>query len=201
MKDFAVFEMVSFVLLVILVVIFVQPGISRYNQWSAQAVARFNLQQLYEAEKRFFFKFGSYSSNLLALGWRPTGPLRYHYGFPSKLVPDRPPRGFLGHYEYAAMNTGSDVFSKFLWGSWSKKKGNTLPSLDGAVFGHGVLQKDNVGVAFVAAAVGNLDSDDALDRMVITHEGRLIHLCDDTKTEFDDAANCQHAFFGLKSRE
>lgn len=193
MKTFTLFELLVVFFLVALVVIFIQPSNERYQQRSSQAYAKENLTRLHVAEQAFSHQHGTYTTNLMALGWKPMGKLSYHYGFPPVLIPSQVPRNYSGNYQYAVMSTEHEEFLRYFVGASDRKA--DLPSLEGNLFGHGVLEKDSQGVAFVAAAIANLDQDEALDRFVITDQGKIIHLCDDIRITLDDDPDCQHAIY------
>ena len=146
MKTFTLFELLVVLFLIVLVVIFVQPSNERYQQRASQAYARENLKRLYTAEQTFSHQHGTYTTNLMALGWKPMGKLSYHYGFPPVLIPSQPPRNYSGNYAYAVMSTEHEEFLRFFVGSSDRKA--DLPSLEGNIFGHGVLEKDSQGQCF-----------------------------------------------------
>jgi Tfp pilus assembly protein PilE len=193
MKTFTLLELLVVIFLVVGVIVYVQPAFERYDQRLSQAYAQSNLKRLYALEKKFFNSYDTYTSNLMALGWKPNGKLTYHYGFPSVLIPKKSPQTYVGNYHYAVMNTEQDDFIKYFIGTKDRKMDQ--PPLEGNLFGHGVLERDDKGIAFVAAAIANLDKDEALDRWVITDQGKLLHLCDDIFITMNDDPDCSHAIY------
>jgi hypothetical protein len=180
-------------LMTVMMFVFLQPAYQKNLGWHDQAYARHNLTRLFEAERQFFIKYGSYTSNLIALGWKPSGPLKYHYGFPNALVPAEAPPGYSGNYAFSMMNTESPEFLKmFLQVSES---GKALPSLRENIFGHGVVEREGKGVGYVAVAVGNLDADEALDRFAVFEDGTIVHLCNDLEVEWESDPACEKVIY------
>ncbi len=162
--------------LAFLVSVYVFPAFVRYGQWQSQALVKKNLKELNQAETQYKNRFGTYTSNLHVIGWLPKGDSNYQYGFTKEVSPQRVNQSY---------EVGDDTI-------YTQIGPTHRAFLNSHIVGHGVIVQNKRGVRYVAAAVGNLDDDEALDRWVVNEKGQLNHLCDDLEVVWDDDPKCKH---------
>lgn len=135
-----------------------------------QIDAKEQLQTLRQAEERFRDENGFYTSDLGSLDWAPAGGQYYLYGFATPGPGDASlrERASLPGYDEARRDTSDPAA---LGGGFDDRHvpaGVALPA-------DSVVSRDG----FQAAAVGNVDVDDDLDRWTIDQTGSLRHTSQD----------------------
>lgn len=129
------------------------PQYCRSGQWEAKT----NLSGLFTAEKAFFGEYSVYSTDLLAVNWKPDGAPRYIYGFRKPGGPARiegitdldPTRHHTADPRVVRGVNGADAYSTRKMVAW-----------DGRALGADDLPETFVtSSSFVAAAAGDGDSD------------------------------------------
>ena len=136
------------------------------------------LTKLYSQEKAFYDVHGFYTTDLVAIGWIPESLPLYFYGFRTAAPPLPAPPESLSRYD----PTRKDTADATLLGLhlFSNKRavradGAPLSGLDLPIEARADREH------FVAAAVGNLDSDGTLDTWLIDDQANLRLARDDCR--------------------
>lgn len=133
---------------------------------SKKSEAKTNLSGLYRAEKDFFAKHGTYTTDLAALDWLPDGSPLYVYGF-AKASDASAPAGLSDHDPTRRTTADPRLVEK---GVYSARKQS---SLLGRSFVEADFEKifpaaTATSAGFVAVAFGDIDTDGSEDLDVWT---------------------------------
>lgn len=151
------------------------PNFMKFQCKSMQSEAKVNLRGLYVAEKSFYAEYNSYTSDLVALDWKPTGDPRYVYGFYYPL--EESSRGPEDHDPDRSDSANDDVLAL---GGYTLDKAVTQGG--DPLSGEDLPEVSEVSTnAFVAAAVGDVKADSfgTLDVWLIDQDGNVTNDEDD----------------------
>jgi Tfp pilus assembly protein PilE len=151
------------------------PNFMKFQCKSLQSEAKANLRSLYTAEKSFYAEYGTYTSDLVSLGWTPSGSPHYVYGFYYTLEGGR--SGPAGHDPERSDTANQDVLAQ---GGYNLDK--TVTKSGDPLTGEDLPEDAEVTEkSFVAAAVGDIkeDSFGNVDLWTIDQDGNITNDEDD----------------------
>ncbi len=162
-KDgFTLIELMIVVAIIGILAAIAIPNFLKFQAKAKQSEVRANLGGFFSALEAFRGEFNSYTTDLFAMGWGPSGSPRYLYGFQTD---NHDPSGNLsgmGAGVGAGRNT-SDTLPDVVTTEMIKFDGNPLLIGD--------LPASSSGVTFYTfGAVGNLDNDATLDVWTINSQ-------------------------------
>lgn len=152
------------------------PNFLKFQCKSKQSEVRANLMGLRIAEEAFFAEHGFYTSDLVALGWTPSGAPQYVYGF-AYVGPENVTTGPSDHDIERSDTLHEDVIAK---GGYSTEK---MVRIDGGKLYPEDLPEDSYveRTDYVAAAVGDLSADPSgtLDIWTLGVDGQVTNIQSD----------------------
>jgi type IV pilus assembly protein PilA len=80
-KGFTLIELMIVVAIIGILAAIAIPNFLRFQAKSRQAEAKTNLGGLFTSEESYRAEFNSYTTDLISVGWAPSGSPRYLYGF------------------------------------------------------------------------------------------------------------------------
>ena len=168
-SGFTLIELMIVVAIIGILAAIAIPNFLTYQAKSRQAEARTNLGSIFTTETAFIGEWTTYTTDLVAMGFSPTGSPRYIYGFiadnPQPLVATNPNSPAIAARHDTALVKAAIATMPYVMGS-AKNNANValangdLPAGTGAPGAAG-------SIAFLAGATGNVDNDDTLDKQVI----------------------------------
>ncbi len=176
MRGFSLVELMIVVAIIGILAAIAIPNFIRFQTKARQAEARANLSAIYAAQKAFNAEWMQYFSDFNEIGYRPEGAFRYEHGFGAGGVvsPNSYTGAIMGGAAAVAINTNSAAL-RMSNGGTAACGGDILPAtiamnqcgVDRNPPG-GALPALNAGFTstmntFFAGAVGNIDSDAAID--------------------------------------
>ena len=154
-KGFTLIELMIVVAIIGILAAIAIPNFLKFQAKSRQAEAKTNLGGMFTAEESYRAEFSGYSTDMVAIGWSPSGSPRYLYGF-TTAFPAGGNRDTLDSGVCAAGGACSDAY--MLDGA------TPAAPLDNADLP--ATTADNT--YYTAGAVGNVDNDATLDQWTMT---------------------------------
>ena len=210
-KGFTLIELMIVVAIIGILAAIAIPNFLRFQAKSRQGEAKSNLGAIFTAMEAFAGQYDSYTTDLAAVGWAPTGTPRYIYGFTGDnvdptggtVLTDNAPGGVpiveAGRNSTAAAGAvhcgcpdseinddscgeGGPCYSS---GRMVQSDGTTDLTADD-INTNATRETDVTSInAFVAGAVGNIDRDVTLDNWQVDQSREVIPAC----TTCDDVSN------------
>lgn len=168
-KGFSLVELMVVVAIIGILAAIAVPNYQKFTAKSKQSEAKSNLSAIYSAERAFFAEWQMYTAGFSALGYSPSGSLRYLHGFTAGIaLPANHPMG---------ATTPADITSTTycpIGAAFSVSGCRTLntPLAPGALFASPVVAGPPS--TFVAAANGDIDGDAVRDQWTIDNNKSLI---------------------------
>jgi type IV pilus assembly protein PilA len=152
-KGFTLIELMIVVAIIGILAAIAIPNFLRFQAKSRQAEAKTNLGGLFTSEESYRAEFNSYTTDLIQVGWAPSGSPRYLYGFTTA-------GATAGTGSTAAANReviGAGICSA----GGSCNSANVVKSDGTTVYGPGDLPTGTTAqqTQYTVGAVGNIDND------------------------------------------
>jgi type IV pilus assembly protein PilA len=152
-KGFTLIELMIVVAIIGILAAIAIPNFLKFQAKSRQAEAKTNLGGMFTAEESYRAEFSGYSTDMIAIGWGPSGSPRYLYGFttafPAGVFQDTLDSG-------VCAAGGACVTTYMLSGAGAALVNGDLPA----------TTADNT--YYTAGAVGNVDNDTTNDQWTMT---------------------------------
>lgn len=152
------------------------PKFLKFGCKSKQSEAKTNLHGLFTSQKAFFGEYEVFTTDLVALNWRPDGSPIYAYGFSAPSEP-RSIKGIEEHDPTRRTTLDARVLALGGYSASKTVKSNGEP-LSEADFPQ-ELRSTATTTGFLALAVGDIDSDGVVDAWSIDEKKHLDILTND----------------------
>ncbi len=173
-KGFTLIELMIVVAIIGILAAIAIPNFLTYQARARQAEARTNLGSLFTTETAYFGEWSTYTTDLVAMGYTPTGSPRYIYGFllegalPTVAQNPATP-SVAGRRDTRTIWTAAQPY---VLGAMIDSAGANLTVAD-LPAGTGVLPVAGPANSFLAGATGNVDTDPTNDQQVIDEARNL----------------------------
>lgn len=175
-KGFTLIELMIVVAIVGILAAIAIPNFLTYQARARQGEARVNLGAIFTSEVSYFGDNNEFTTDLLAVGWQPTGSPRFLYGFAT----DAPTPGGTGP-GVAGRNT-STLLRAAIIAAGGTPQFIATAAIDsaGAPYALADLPASTAAVAtFTAGAVGNVDTDATDDQQTMTNARTITQVVND----------------------
>jgi len=175
-KGFSLVELMVVVAIIGILAAIAVPNFQRFTAKSKQSEAKANLSALYSAERAFFAEWQQFQGSFAAVGYQPTGSLRYTHGFDANVaLPLSYPNQAL-----PIADISTDVAAVCGMGVFGGPNGDcrviNAPVAPPAVAGAAVA---NGPPTFLAQATGDIDGDATFDTWTIDQAKTTLQTNDD----------------------
>lgn len=169
-KGFSLVELMVVVAIIGILAAIAVPNYQRFTAKSKQSEAKSNLSAIYSAERAFFAEWQAFQGGFGAIGYQPTGTLRYSHGFAgNQPLPLAHPMNGGG-----AATTPADFSTAIAAACGQGAFGGpnnacrllTAPVAPGAIDATAVIQPPPTNT-FIANARGDIDGDATVDQWMI----------------------------------
>jgi type IV pilus assembly protein PilA len=159
-KGFTLIELMIVVAIIGILAAIAIPNFLRFQAKSRQAEAKTNLGGLFTSEESYRAEFSAYTTDLIALGWAPSGSPRYLYGF--RTAGSLPATG-----STAAANR--DTVGAGICSAGGACNSTNIVDNGGTAYAAADLPVGTADLTyFTAGAVGNVDNDNTDDLWTMT---------------------------------
>ena len=169
-QGFSLVELMVVVAIIGILAAVAVPNFQRFTAKSKRSEAVSNLSALYTAERAYKAEWNQYHTAFQAVGYAPTGTMRYQHGFATAYT--TAPTGFTNP---GTMQSSTQQFCA---------QGGTVPANGCLVI---TVPRDPTAVGastaaidtFTAAAKGDIDGDVTFDEITITQDKTIAQVTDD----------------------
>ncbi|MBX3022022.1 MAG: prepilin-type N-terminal cleavage/methylation domain-containing protein [Bdellovibrionales bacterium] len=173
-KGFSLVELMVVVAIIGILAAIAVPNYQRFTAKSKQSEAKSNLSAVYSAERAFFAEWQAYNAGFGAIGYQPTGTLRYNHGFSANVaLPVNHPLGAVTPADISTMQAA--VCGQGAFGAAGTQAANCrliiAPINPTAIAASTIVAAPNA--AFTARAQGDIDGDATIDIWQINQRKEL----------------------------
>jgi type IV pilus assembly protein PilA len=159
-KGFTLIELMIVVAIIGILAAIAIPNFLKFQAKARQAEAKTNLGGLFTSEESYRAEFSAYTTDLIAVGWGPSGSPKYLYGFATA--------GLLPITGSTAAANRDTVGSGICSAGGACNSANMINSA-GVAYAVGNLPASTASVTFyTAGGVGNVDNDATDDQWTMT---------------------------------
>ncbi|HEX9756697.1 MAG TPA: prepilin-type N-terminal cleavage/methylation domain-containing protein [Nitrospiria bacterium] len=153
-KGFTLIELMIVVAIIGILAAIAIPNFLKFQAKSRQAEVKTNLGGMFTAEESYRAEFSTYVTDLIAIGWGPSGSPRYLYGFLT---------------EFGGTATTKDTLVSGICAANAACRITNMNDSTGTPYGNGDLPASTASATFyTAGAVGNVDNDVTDDQWTMT---------------------------------
>ena len=176
-KGFSLVELMVVVAIIGILAAIAVPNYQRFTAKSKQSEAKANLSAIYSAERAFFSEWQTYQPGFSAIGYQPSGSLRYTHGFSAAFaLPLAHPQNGTAQNDIStdvAAVCGMGAFG----GPGNECRVINAPVAPGALGAAVVVAGPPP--TFTARAQGDIDGDATVDAWTMNNAKTLVLLTDD----------------------